>query len=200
MYDDKIIDIITEILNIGMGEAANSLSKLVNTHILIKVPDVRVMQLADIHKYISDELDASGVYMSQIFTGYAKGKAILFYPKDCSVSLLNSLCGQTDKISDLTEVEIATLNEIGNMVIGSCMAEIANVLKSKISFEFPEVTVETSGKYFQNMLKDLGKSDMVIIVKNVMCIKETDIQGYFFVMLSFEDVNHILDDLRKKMN
>ncbi len=100
----------------------------------------------------------------------------------------------------MTEVEIATLNEIGNMIMGSCMAEIANVLKNKISFNFPEVTVDTSGKYFQNSLKDLGKSDMIIIVKNEMSIKDTDIQGYLFVLLSFEDFNHIIDDLGKKIN
>ncbi len=91
MYDDKILDMITEIINIGMGEAANSLSKLVNTRIIIKVPDVRIINTADIHKYISDELEFAGVYMSQVFTGYAKGKTLLFYTKDCSRSLLNTL-------------------------------------------------------------------------------------------------------------
>jgi len=31
MYDDNSLDIITEVINIGVGEAADALSKLVNT-------------------------------------------------------------------------------------------------------------------------------------------------------------------------
>lgn len=200
MYNDNsVTDIIREIINIGIGEAANSLSKLVNTRIIIKVPDIHIVSTADIDKYILNEVKSLGVYMSQNFSGLIKGRTLLFYTEECSVSLLNAIYGQTLKTTALTESGIATLNEIGNIIMGSCMSEVSNMIEGKISFDLPEVTVEVSESYFQNLLKDLHDLDKAIIVKNEMRIKDTDIKGYLFVLLSFEDFKLVTDMLQGKL-
>jgi len=199
MYNDNsITDIIREIINIGIGEAANSLSKLVNTRIIIRVPDIHIISTADIDKYILNEVKSLGVYMSQNFSGLIKGRTLLFYTEECSISLLNAIYGQTVKTTALTESGIATLNEIGNIIMGSCMSEISDMIEEKISFDLPEVTVEVSESYFKNLLKDLHNLDKAIIVKNEMRIKDTDIQGYLFVLLSFEDFRLVIDMLHGK--
>ncbi len=200
MYNDNsVTDIIREIINIGIGEAANSLSKLVNTRIIIKVPDIHIVSTADIDKYILNEVKSLGVYMSQNFSGLIKGRTLLFYTEECSVSLLNAIYGQTLKTTALTESGIATLNEIGNIIMGSCMSEVSNMIEGKISFDLPEVTVEVSESYFKNLLKDLHDLDKAIIVKNEMRIKDTDIKGYLFVLLSFEDFKLVTDMLQGKL-
>jgi len=83
--------------------------------------------------------------------------------------------------------------------MGSCMSEISNMIEGKISFDLPEVTVEVSESYFKNLLKDLHDLDKAIIVKNEMRIKDTDINGYLFVLLSFEDFRLVIDMLQGKL-
>ncbi len=51
MNDDNL-DIVREIINIGIGEAADALSKLVNTRVIIKTPDICIMDAAEVHHYI----------------------------------------------------------------------------------------------------------------------------------------------------
>lgn len=199
MYDDNAIDIIREVINIGIGEAANALSNLVNTRVVIKTPDVHIMSIEEAHTYIRKEVTSLGVYISQNFRDIINGKTVLFYTKDCCLSLLNSIYGESLKTSTLTETGIATLNEIGNIIMVSYMSQLSDMLEGKISFDLPEVTVEISEKYFENLLKDLGMLDKAVVVKNEMRIKDTDIKGYLFVLLSFEDFNKVIETLRKKM-
>ncbi len=197
--EDYSPDIIREIINVGIGEAADALSKLINARVFIKVPDVRIMPTKDVHAYIRDMLESLGVYTAQDFTGSIQGKTILFYTKACSISLLNAVAGQSLKFSSLSESGIATLNEIGNIIMGSCISEISNMIGGSISFDIPEATVEISDTYFQNLLMELGRLDKAIVVRNEMQIKEKDVHGYLFVLLSFEDFNQVIDRLLEKM-
>ncbi|MCP4350336.1 MAG: hypothetical protein GY795_33095 [Desulfobacterales bacterium] len=137
--------------------------------------------------------------MSQNFRGPIRGKTLLFYTKECSVSLLNAVYGESVKTSVLTETGIATLNEIGNIIMVSCISQMADMLGSRIFFDLPEVTVEISDNYFNNLLKELGELDKAIIVKSEMDIKENDIQGYVFMLLSFDDFSFVVDSLKGKM-
>ena len=190
-----MIDAIKEIINIGMGEAADTLSRLVNNRVIIRVPEVRVMSFSEIYDYIRKELTSLGVYMSQNFGGTAYGKTILFYSRDCSVSLLQNILGRTVSNNTLTESEMATLNEIGNMIMGSCMACIANTLEIRLSFELPHVTMDTSTNYFHNLLDEMESSGRVIIVKNEMLIREADIRGYLFLLMEFKDFNMLIQKI-----
>ncbi|OQX26691.1 MAG: hypothetical protein BWK80_09110 [Desulfobacteraceae bacterium IS3] len=199
MYDEKALDIICEIINIGIGEAANSLSNLVNTRVIIRIPEIQILHVSEVNEYIQKEVPSIGVYISQNFKDLVKGKTILFYTRECCVSLLNAIYGQTAKTSSLTESGIATLNEIGNIIMVSCMAEISNMIEGKIFFDLPQVTVEISEKYFQNLIRELGESGKAIVVKNEIRIKDTDIKGYLFILMSFEDLNAVVEILIKKM-
>lgn len=194
-----ILDIVREVINIGIGEAANALSKLVNNRVVIRSPDVRVIELAGLHDYLRDQVASIGVYISQNFRTLVKGRTILFYTRECSISLLNAVYGGALNTSTLTETGIATLNEIGNIIMGSCMAEISNAIEGRITFDLPQATVEVSETYFQNLILELGEEDRAIVVKNVMRIQDTDIHGYLFVLLTFDDFMSVIRRMESRM-
>jgi chemotaxis protein CheY-P-specific phosphatase CheC len=157
------------------------------------------MDIKNVQAYVRNEVKSVGVYISQDFKDVVRGKTLLFYTKDCCISLLNAIYGETLRTSSLTESGIATLNEIGNVIMVSCMSEISNMIEGRIAFELPEVTIEISENYFQNLLADLDELDKAVIVKNGIRIKENDIEGYLFVLLSFENFNIVIEKLREKM-
>ncbi len=195
MNEDSFVDIIREVINIGIGEAADSLSKLVNARVIIKVPDICIMEARDIDEYVSNELTSLGVYMSQDFSGQLKGRTLLFYTEDCSVSLLNAIYGETIKSQHQRSPKAASPPSMRSEISSwfSCMTQIIEFVGGRLFFDLPKVTVEVSEHYFQNLLKGLGELDKAVVIKNEMCIKGTDIQGYLFVLLNFEDFNLLLD-------
>ncbi|MDM8514841.1 hypothetical protein QUF76_01485 [Desulfobacterales bacterium HSG16] len=199
MLDDTSLDIIREVINIGIGDAADALSKLVRTPVFIKVPDIHIINTGDVTDYIKGEMKCLGVYMAQKFKGTINGRTLLFFTKECSISFLNAIYGDTVKTSSLNETGILTLNEVGNIIMVSCISRISDMLQSSVSLDLPEVTVEISDNYFQNLLKRMINLDKTIVIKNAMEIKERDIRGYIFVLLNFEDFSFVLDTLKNNM-
>jgi len=188
-----------EVINVGLGEAADALSSLVNTRVMIKVPDMHIMDIDEVLPYIRKEMSSLGVYIAQDFKGGINGKTILCYSRECGVSLLNTIYGDTMQVTTITESGISTLNEIGNIIMVSYMSAISNFIDDRIRFELPEVTQEISETYFENLLADLKVFDKAIVVKNRMSIKEENVEGYLFVMLSFKDFTTVVETLKTRM-
>ncbi len=206
MNDEMELDIIKEVINIGIGDAAASLSELVKTRVVIRTPDISVMDVNMVSSYIWEEMKALGVYISQDFEGLVKGKTILCYTKDCSLSLLNALYPESVKTSSLTASAMATLQEIGNIIMVSCITTLADMIGGTLKFFMPTVTEQISDTYFQNLLKGMEVFDKAIVVKNEMVVggdKVTDsqlpIEGHLFVLISFDDFQKVIAGLKKKL-
>ena len=200
MTDERLTDIIREVINIGIGDAAASLSELVKSQVIIRMPDIRIMKAADVPAYIEKEIGTLGVYICQGFDGLIKGKALLSYSKDCSISLLGCLYGQPMGIQSLTQAGIATLQEVGNIIMVSCISTVSDMIDGHIRFAIPDVTVDVSDGYFYELIKELEQLDRAIVVKNEMTIKGEDIAGYLFVLLSFDDFELVAQRLDKTTN
>ncbi|MHC1712556.1 MAG: chemotaxis protein CheC [Solidesulfovibrio sp.] len=74
------LDILQELINIGVGRAAGMLNQLVNTHIQLQVPVLRVLtpaQLADMYASRSSSV-FSAVQLS--FAGEFTGISALIFP------------------------------------------------------------------------------------------------------------------------
>lgn len=196
---DISLDIMKEVVNVGLGEAADALSSLVDSRVIIKVPDMHIMDIDQVLPYIQKEMASLGVYISQDFKGGISGKTILCYSRECGISLLNTIYGDILQVSTITESGISTLNEIGNIIMVSYMSAISNFIDDRIRFELPEVTQEISETYFENLLADLETFDKSIVVKNMMSIKEKNVEGYLFVMLSFKDFNTVVETLKNRL-
>lgn len=199
MVDERSLDIIREVINYGIGDAANSLSQLVSARVIIRMPDVRILDALAIDEYTQNLPTSEGICISQGFKGAGWGKTGLFYTNQSAASLLKAISGQVTEASALTVTDVAAFNEIGNIIMGSCLVGIGNLTDTRITFELPEAVLGVSEKYFQNLFGDLGKSDKLIVANNEMRIKETDIHGILVILLSFEDFRQITDNLEKRM-
>ena len=199
MTNDKWIDAVREIINIGIGDTAAALSDLINERVIIRVPDVHILGTNEVPDFINKEIKSLGVYIAQGFHGTIKGKAILFYTKESSISLIKNLTGDSLNLDILSERGMSILQEIGNILLVSCISTISNIIEDRITFEIPHVTVAISEGYFANLIKGLDEMDKTIIVKNEMTIKDKNISGYIFIILGFRNFKTIIDKIQKKM-
>ncbi len=196
MVDDLSTDIIREIINIGIGDAAYALSELAGTAVLINTPMVRILKVDEVPEYIRQEVPSVGVYISQDFEGLMAGRALLFYTTDCSLSLLRAIVKETNQTTSLTQTDMATLQEIGNIILGSCLATIGNLLEARFRFSMPHVTVEVSDQYFRNLLQELSTYERAVVLKTSITVRENDIRGHIFFLLSFKDFHLLVEKLK----
>ena len=199
MSEDRFLDIIREVLNIGIGDAAASLSRLVDRRIIIAVPEVRILEIAEVPTFVRAEVPSLGVYISQDFHGHITGRALLFYTRESSSLLLKALTGQEPISAALSQTEMATLQEVGNILMVSCMSTIGDMTEDGIRFEIPQVTEEISEAYFANLVAELNTYDKVIVVKNEITVQDVDISGYLFVLLGVKGFSLIEEALVKRL-
>lgn len=196
MIDAQGEDIIREVINIGIGDAASALSDLAGTRVIIRTPEVRFLDIAEVPVYIRQEVGTVGVYISQDFHGSVDGRALLFYTTDCSVSLLRAILKDgRGRGRSLSKTDMATLQEIGNIILGACLATIGNFIEGRFRFSMPHVTLEISETYFRNLVRELESFEKAVILKTAITIETDDIQGYLFFLLSFQDFHILVERL-----
>lgn len=200
MSIEKASDILQEIINIGMGKAAAALAELVNQRIHIRVPVVQVLPANECQETIAKTIDSVAVYVSQDFRGLISGKSILVYTKKSSLGLLNLLMPDWATGTSLSTAGLSTLQEIGNILLGSCVTELVDFAESPTKFDLPTASIEISQNYFSNLLQDMQKFEKVIVIQNVMEVAGTTISSHIFIILSVNDLEIIEKRGHKYLN
>ena len=191
MFDEQHIDIIQEVVNIGIGEASAARADLVRRKVMLKVPELKVLNNTDLSRYLDKELKSLGVYITQDFTGEVAGKSILCYSRQSSMELIQSIMGKEITVLSISDSERAMLEEIGNIILVSCLSAISNAIQSRFRFNMPHVTLNGHMSHSQNFLTDLKQFKNAVAIKTSMAIEETNITGHILILLGIEDLKKV---------
>lgn len=131
-------DAVTEILNIAIGQAADSLSRLIGDEVTLSVPFVDFLS----PEQGAERLDmATGrfecVAIRQQFRGSFSGDILLIFPEDKSLDLVRSMLSDAVPLDQLTELEQEALLEVGNIILNACLGSLANQLGIAIESSLP---------------------------------------------------------------
>ena len=192
-------DILKELINIGIGEAGASLATMMQSRVTLQIPEVEILASNEVSGYLKEQIPDLGIHIAQNFKGDVNGKALLCYSEKASRSLLEGLTQEKIQTLNLSDQHKSILEEIGNILLGSCITVIANTIEEVFSFELPYVGHDSHADYFSSLLAELLEFDSAMIVKTEMKIKDSDINGYIFILMGFQDIVSILQRLEAKM-
>jgi chemotaxis protein CheC len=135
--DTQQRDALSELVNIGMGQAGDSLARLFDTFIQLSIPRITLVQPRDVTDVIAALVDASGpiVAVRQAFSSRIRGEAIALYA-----------AGGCDALADLVTYPDVTseelLLEISNILVGACVGGLAAQFSLDLSFSPPSILGE----------------------------------------------------------
>ena len=199
MFEEKQVDIIREVVNIGIGEAAFALAQLVKNRVLIQVPELKILSNKDLSGYLRAEMKSLGVYISQSFSGHIDGKSILCYSREAALALIEVITGKEIETLTISDSEKAVLQEIGNIILVSCVSAISNSIEGRFIFGMPYVTLDGHTKHLDNLRKDLNRFDQAVVIKTEMAVKESDIMGYIFILLGIKELRSVVEQLEQRL-
>lgn len=134
---DNQLDVIKELINIGVGRAASALNQMVDSRIHLQVPEVRILTteefLAELALLGRQRLSA----VRMRFTGSFSGSAALLFPPSSAANLVATLAGDDPDSTDLDSIRAGTLAEVGNILINNVMGSISNFLDQRLTFSLP---------------------------------------------------------------
>lgn len=192
-------DALVEIFNIGVGQAAASMSAIVSEEVTMSVPSISFLSRAEAAQLLTDAHRAGGgseriCGVSQHFDGAFQTEAILMFPEDKSLEIVRLMVGEAVPLQALSEMEQEAMSEIGNIILNSCVGTLANIFQQELTGSLPVYHVGTSDE----ILSASGqRADTVVLMLHIDFILEKhQIHGYVAFIL---DVS-ALHDLKQQIN
>ncbi|CAA7623520.1 chemotaxis protein CheX [Magnetospirillum sp. SS-4] len=174
-------DAITEILNVAIGQAAASLSQLIEDEVTLSVPFVEFLNPALAALRIDQATGRTdSVAVRQRFTSAFSGDILLIFPESKSLDLVRSMMGDSVPLDSLTELEQEALLEVGNIILNACLGSLANQLGISIESSLPSYVRGRGTRILDAKHPD---TELVMFLQVDFSLAAKGVQGYLaFVM------------------
>jgi chemotaxis protein CheC len=180
---DLELDALTEVVNMGVSRAANSLRDLVGEQVLLTIPALAILTRAEAAALISRRSGNQLIAVRQAFQGEFAGSALLIFPETNSLELIRAVTKGELSLEDIIELEQEALAEIGNIILNSCMATIANLLQRSLKMSLPEILLGSGMDFFES--HTTGADDGVLFIRINFTLKGHEISGYVAIIMDF---------------
>ena len=175
-------DALTEIVNIGVSRAASSLRKMIGDQVVLSVPSVEVVSQRRAARLISEREVVDLIAVRQDFSGPFCGRALLIFPETNSLELVRAVTGGALSAEEAVEMEQEALAETGNIILNSCLATMANMLKRSLSMTIPEVLRGNGATLFE-IDETTGSEGLVLFLYIDFAVRQRDIRGYIAMLM-----------------
>ena len=175
-------DALTEIVNIGVSRAAANLRKMVGDQVSLSVPSIEVVTQRRAARLISEREISQLVAIRQDFTGAFSGRALLIFPETNSLELVRAVTGDELTAEEVLEMEHEALAETGNVILNSCLATMANMLRRSLTMTIPEV-LRGDGALMFDIRDDMPSDGLVLFLYIDFAVRRRDIRGYIAVLM-----------------
>ncbi len=191
---EQQLDALTEIINIGVGRAASSLSTLMGQRVELSIPRL-VVESVDKLKPHADETKTPETSVVQEFSGRITGRALLAFPDLSSLKLAQVLSGMEHQPTELDVDLRGIVNEVGNIVLNGVLGSLSNLFGDHLKYSIPQLHLNQSA--YQVLLETLDQDDLdeylVLVADARFDIAESNIRGSLIVMFKIGDIGPMLD-------
>ena len=180
-------DALTEVVNIGVSRAALALRKMIGEHVLLSVPSIEVLSRQRAATLLVQQGGDQLVAVKQSFTGAFSGGAMLIFPQAQSLDLVRAVTGPEMSQAEIVDIEQEALTETGNVILNSCLATMANMLKRPLTMSIPSI-VKGDGSDLLSHAEDDGDVGLVLFLYITFSVRERDLRGYIAMMMNMSSL------------
>lgn len=172
------LDALSEVSNIGAGNAATALSQLLNRKIDMTAPVVNVISFDSIITEIGSEEVAAGVIVRVL--GDAPGNILFVFEQEKAFNIIETLTGE--KNSELNEFGASVLCEIGNIISSSYMNAISKFTGLLLTPSVPAVSLDMVGAILSTTFIESGQFDDNVLDFETEFLQDdsTKLSGHFY--------------------
>lgn len=194
--DDLEFDVLTEIGNIGAGNATTALSQLINTRIDMRVPQVKLLSFAELAEIIGGaETLVAGIFLN--LEGDIDGSMLFVLERNDAKMMVQQLTGFGEPgETEFTDLDKSALQEVGNIISGAYLSAISSMTNMTISVSVPSLAFDMAGAILSVPAIEFGKmGDTALLIESQFKDLDVDISGYFILIPTMESYARILKSL-----
>jgi chemotaxis protein CheC len=189
---DRQRDALKELLNIGFGRAAASLSQLTGHRVLLDVPAVSIHPITDLRDALAAVVKDDVASVHQIFSGPVAGDALLILDH-AGAGVLKQLL--TDEQPLPLQVDASgreVLTEVGNILLNACLGTFGNLLDVQVSFSIPHLSLDTLHGVLQSLIVNREGMRYGLLVHAGFRLRDAEVTGYLIIVLSVASLDRLL--------
>lgn len=195
------IDALREIGNIGAGNAATAMSKLINKKIGMQVPSVNIVSYDEMMEMIGGPEELIVAICFRIL-GNAPGTVYFILSIKEAEYLVSQITNNeelnsfnNDPIDDLA---VSVLQEVGNILTGSYLSALSDLTNINMMPSIPHLIVDMAGAVLTVGLLELSRiTDYAIIIDTKIDYHDSQngIHGNFLLMPDPESFQKIFNSI-----
>ncbi|MFJ7751915.1 chemotaxis protein CheC [Peribacillus muralis] len=182
------LDILKEIGNIGAGNAATSLSAILNRKIDMNVPTARIVSFDEMMEIAGGaDLVVASVFLR--IEGDVSGSMFFVLSLPVAQYLIREMAGDSAFSIESTphaELALSCLQELGNILSGSYLSSLADFTQLNIFPSVPALSIDMVGATISYGLLELSQESDAVIVIDTVLVKDQligdSIDGHFFLL------------------
>ena len=185
-------DALVELLNIGFGRAAASLSQLTGHRVLLDVPQVSLHAIEDVGTALERTVTGHVASVHQIFTGPVGGDALLILDESGAAILKELLTSEPALPLSIDASAREVITEVGNILLNACLGTFGNLLKVQVSFSVPHLSIANVAGLLESLLISHQGIRYALIVHAGFRLRDTQVTGYLMIVLSVASLDRLI--------
>jgi chemotaxis protein CheC len=155
---------------------------MIGDQVFLSVPSIEVVSQHRAARLISEREPSDLVAVRQDFAGPFSGRALLIFPETNSLELVRAVVGGDLSAQDVLDMEHEALAETGNVILNSCLATMANMLKRSLTMTIPEVLRGSGASLFE--VDETNSVDGLVLFLYIdFAVRSRDIRGYIAMIM-----------------
>ncbi len=175
-------DALIEAFNVGIGQAAASLSAIVREAVRLSVLSVQFVAFQEACRQLSGGQEERICAVSQKFTGSFDAVGLLIFPERQSLEVVRLMLNEALSLQELTELEQDAMSEIGNVLLNACTSAVASLFSSRLTSSLPNYTLGNPAEVLTPHAQE--NSEVVMLLHIDLILEERQLSGIIAFMLN----------------
>lgn len=195
--EDGDMDRISMVMNVGIANAAESLSRIIDKEISISIPEVRVIPVKSIPESLG-EIDTVYIGVHMPIIGDIKGSILFSLSDESGFQLIDMLYGPVDKkTSKLDEDGESALVEVTNIVGSSVINTISDKINLPVRPDVPTLIHDYIQSTIDSIIIENNITDeYALYMDTVFFYQDNSILGKMLILAETESLKKIIEKLR----
>ncbi|MCH8044398.1 MAG: hypothetical protein IID44_11835 [Planctomycetes bacterium] len=195
------LDALTEVINVGVGRAASSLSEITDSTVKLAVPNIYVCGTPEFSEIATTLNLGFSTSVQQAFEGDLSGRALLAFSSGNAFELARLVGGIQTSDTDMDAELSGIVAEIGNIVLNAVLGSIANFLDCRLSYQLPQLCTKSEfSKIILQCSEDAQNSrSLALLADTAITVASHDLSGSLLVLFETDDIVVMLSALTARL-
>ena len=188
------LDLLTELFNLGVGQAAASLSTMVKQEIKLSVPQIEFLATSELITKLGIKNSICSV--SQKMDGPFSAQSMLIFPEENGSEIVRQLLGADIPDDSIVELQKEAFSEIGNIVLNACIGSFSNAINEEFSVDLPEFELGRPDDILR--ISDTSNDDeSALFIRVELTLSTSKITGYMAFLMGTHSIENLKKELEK---